>query len=287
MKNVEIEIKLRKIHEQKYSLEEFNADLQVIKGIYVKENKQEEAKQIWIYQTIIKVHKLFIEAFNLLKSKQYYQGWCQLERIEITIRDLKKHFLYDKEQYKLWQIEKTVKNLQVIFPYRLFGSSEILKKKKKCSICGKEISIRNSCGHIVGEIYDGEMCYRIVTEAAILGISLVQNPGNKFSVMFMNDEKTGEKIDQYNYDTIDYLFNYIEEPYDNWDLKVTQQVITREEYGGIERNEPCICGSGKKFKKCCGLNIGKKYPHYEFIVYNSYSKTIFTNIIKDKNINTT
>ena len=43
MKNVEIEIKLRKIHEQKYSLEEFNADLQVIKGIYVKENKQEEA----------------------------------------------------------------------------------------------------------------------------------------------------------------------------------------------------------------------------------------------------
>ena len=78
MKNVEIEIKLRKIHEQKYSLEEFNADLQVIKGIYVKENKQEEAKQIWIYQTIIKVHKLFIEAFNLLKSKQYYQGLCQL-----------------------------------------------------------------------------------------------------------------------------------------------------------------------------------------------------------------
>lgn len=141
MKNVEIEIKLRKIHEQKYSLEEFNADLQVIKGIYVKENKQEEAKQIWIYQTIIKVHKLFIEAFNLLKSKQYYQGWCQLERIEITIRDLKKHFLYDKEQYKLWQIEKTVKNLQVIFPYRLFGSSEILKKKKSAVYVAKKFQL--------------------------------------------------------------------------------------------------------------------------------------------------
>jgi len=22
----------------------------------------------------------------------------------------------------------------------------------------------------------------------------------------------------------------------------------------ISRNEPCICGSGKKFKKCCGFN---------------------------------
>ena len=27
---------------------------------------------------------------------------------------------------------------------------------------------------------------------------------------------------------------------------------------GVEtgRNDPCICGSGKKFKKCCGLLIG-------------------------------
>ena len=136
MKNVEIEIKLRKIHEQKYSLEEFNADLQVIKGIYVKENKQEEAKQIWIYQTIIKVHKLFIEAFNLLKSKQYYQGWCQLERIEITIRDLKKHFLYDKEQYKLWQIEKTkfVKHLNSLL--NIINKQTSLFENINLPLCG-------------------------------------------------------------------------------------------------------------------------------------------------------
>ncbi|MGN7478581.1 SEC-C metal-binding domain-containing protein [Solibacillus silvestris] len=23
-------------------------------------------------------------------------------------------------------------------------------------------------------------------------------------------------------------------------------------YNPIDRNDPCICGSGKKFKKCCG-----------------------------------
>lgn len=285
MRNNEIEIKLREIHEQKYSLEEFDAELRTIKKKYVEESKQEEAKKIWIYQTIIEIHKLYINSFELLKSKQYYQGWCQLERIEIAINGLKKHFLYDKEQYKLWQIEKSVHNLQVIFPYRLFASSELLKKKKKCSVCDSEISIRNFCGHIVGEIYNGEMCYRIVTEAEILGISLIENPGNKFSVMFMTDEKTGEQIDQYNYDTIDYLFDHIEEPYENWDLEVTQRVVTKEEYGNIERNKPCICGSGKKFKKCCGLNIGKKYPHYEFIVCNPSNKTMFTNSLKSKNTN--
>jgi uncharacterized protein YecA (UPF0149 family) len=23
----------------------------------------------------------------------------------------------------------------------------------------------------------------------------------------------------------------------------------------IGRNDPCICGNGRKFKKCCGINI--------------------------------
>ena len=28
--------------------------------------------------------------------------------------------------------------------------------------------------------------------------------------------------------------------------------LLREEFGKVGRNDPCICGSGKKFKKCCG-----------------------------------
>jgi len=283
MKNSDIELKLNEIHQQNYSLDEFDSDLQTIKDEYVNKDKQDEAKQIWIYQTIIELHKLYINAFKLLKDKEYYKGWCQLERLEITIASLKKHFLYDKKQYNLWHIEKSVKNLQVIFPYKLFGSSELLKKKKKCSVCDKEISIRNSCGHIVGEIYNGEMCHRIVTEVDVLGVALVQNPGNKFSVMFMTDEKTGEQTDHYNYDTVDYLYQHIEEPYEFWDLEVTQRVVSKEDYGNIGRNEPCVCGSGKKFKKCCGLHIGEKYPHYEFIVLNPSDKKMFTNTVKNIN----
>lgn len=282
MKRNEIIDKLNKIHTQTYSLDKFDADLQLLKEGFVKEDKQEQAKQLWIYQTIIEIHKLYINAFNLLKEKDYYKGWCQLERIEITISSLKRHFQYDKEQFHIWHIEKTIKYLQVIFPYKLFASSELLKKKKECSTCGKEISIRNSCGHIVGEIYNGEMCHRIVTEAEVLGVSLVENPGNKYSVMFIKDEKTGEQTDQYNYDTIDYLFEHIKEPYENWDLEVSERIIKQEDYGKIGRNEPCVCGSGKKFKKCCGLNIGKKYPHYEFILRNPSEKTMFTNTLKNK-----
>lgn len=283
MKNEQIIEKLNLIDSQSYSLEELDKELQLIKENYVRENNQEQAKQIWIFQTIIEIHKLYRNAFNLLKNKAYYEGWCQLERVEITIGSLKKHFLFDKKQFALWHIEKSVKNLQVIFPYRLFGSSELLKKKKKCSVCDKEITIRNPCGHIVGEIYNGEMCHRIVTEVEVLGMALVENPGNKFSVMFLTDEKTGEQIDHYSYDTVDYLFECLDSPYEYWDLEVSQRITKKEDFGTIGRNDPCNCGSGKKFKKCCLENIGKKYPHYEFILLNPSNKTVLTNTIKNKN----
>jgi hypothetical protein len=283
MKNEQIIEKLNLINLQSYSIEELDNELQVIKEKYVKENNQEQSKQIWIFQTILEIHKLYRNAFNLLKNKSHYEVWCQLERVEITIGSLKKHFSFDKTQFFLWHIEKSVKNLQVIFPYRLFGSSELLKKKKKCSVCDKEVTIRNPCGHIVGEIYNGEICHRIVTEVEVLGLSLVENPGNKFSVMFLTDEKTGKQTDQYSYDTVDYLFECIESPYEYWDLEVSQRVTKQEDYGSIGRNDPCTCGSGKKFKKCCSENIGKKYPHYEFILLNPTNKTILTNTIKSKN----
>jgi len=275
--------KLNNIHLQTFSLEELDEQIQNQKLIFVRDDKQDEAKLLWIYQTIIEIHKLYINAFKLLQDKSYYQAWCQLERIEITIHSLKKHFIYDKNQYGLWNIEKAVKNLQVLYPYRLFGSSEILKKKKKCSVCDKEISIRNSCGHIVGEIYNGEMCHRIVTEAEILGISLVENPGNKYSVMFLKDEKTDEQIDQYNYGTIDYLFDLINSPYEIWNLEVSQRELKKEDYGNIGRNDLCTCNSGKKFKKCCMTKIGEKYPHYEFILTNPSKKTLLTNTLKNRN----
>jgi len=194
MNNDEIQYKLKNIHSLPFPLDEFQQQLQSLKIQFLAKNEQDNAKKIWIYQTIIEVHTVYREVFTQLKNKEYYSGWRNLEKIEIILGSLKKHFQYNKEQYFLWYIEKAVKNLQVIFPYRLFASTEILKKKKKCSVCEKELFIRNPCGHIVGEIYNGEMCYRIVTESEVLGISLVENPGNKYAVMFLKDEKQGSKL---------------------------------------------------------------------------------------------
>ena len=41
---------------------------------------------------------------------------------------------------------------------------------------------------------------------------------------------------------LDHVLNGVQMPYVN-------------PYAGIGRNDPCPCGSGKKFKKCCGRNL--------------------------------
>lgn len=46
-------------------------------------------------------------------------------------------------------------------------------------------------------------------------------------------------------------------------LRKTRPVI--REYGKIGRNEPCPCGSGKKYKNCC-MNTGKYEQRHELTV---------------------
>ncbi len=38
------------------------------------------------------------------------------------------------------------------------------------------------------------------------------------------------------------------------DQFVTEPSTIRNESARVGRNDPCTCGSGRKFKKCCGMN---------------------------------
>ncbi len=262
MRIEDAEPKLSAVHTQEYSIAEFDQELEILKKDLVKKDDQTGAKKVWVLQTIAKIHRDYLDAFTLLKSKEYYDGWCKLEKVEITISSLKKHFSYDKQQYFLWHIEKSIANLQVLFPYRLFASTEYVYKKVKCTTCNTVTSLRNPCGHIVGEIYNGEMCMRAVVEAEIIGIAVVENPGNKYSVMHRTDNDGDDNL---NYKAVDFLFKQVESPYQHWDLEVSQREHTKEDYGNIGRNDLCSCGSQKKFKKCCSVYVGKKYPHYSIL----------------------
>jgi len=280
MKASEIIAELQKLGKVSLDYNDLLEKIIVVKKDFAQQGNEEEAKQFWIYEQIVEIHRDFNHAFNLLKEKKYFDGWCKLETVEITFHFLKKHFAYDQYQYKLYQIERAIRKLQVIFPYRIFSSIELIKKEKKCNICDKVVTVRKPCGHKTGEIYGGELCLRIVTQCDILGVALVENPVNKYTVAFIVDPDTNEKVDQYQYETVDYLMEVVASPYEPWDLAIHTKYLPHSHYNHLGQDDYCPCGSVEKYKDCCLLREGVKYLHYEFIVKVPIPKNIMSNTLK-------
>lgn len=216
-------------------------ELSELKRIAVNQDDQEEAKNIWCLEQVYKVINHFLTAYKQLVDKEYYKAWCKLDRADIELHFLRRHLNYSGNKYNLEYIEKNINQLQKLFPYQLFSSRESTIKTWKCSICNEVITLRNSCGHEVGEIYNGEQCFRIAEDIEFHAIALVTNPFDKYAVLFPENK-------EYNYAMLESLMGNWTNPYEKWELHIRRDLT--EEYKGLGRNDPCICNSGEKYKNC-------------------------------------
>lgn len=248
-----------------YDLLDINIELELkkLKKIAVENMKPDEAKYIWCLEQVCKVKKLFIKAFKLMKEGNFERAWNNLDMSDIELGFLKPHFDYSDNQYDLLFIEKEIPKYQELFPYDLFASRESIESDFTCSICGAKMGIRNKCQHKVGEIYNGEMCFRIVNKIKFLGIAIVRKPFDKYTILHTNGI-------EYNYFMLENLMKYLDTPFEKWgyDIEWHEWNYKNDEaYKGIGRNDLCPCGSGKKFKKCCLIN-NSKVKHYKLWGYN-------------------
>ncbi len=257
-------IKERDTTSQKVS--EVNESLKKIKDGFVRENNQREAKVMWCFEQILKIQDAYLKAYQQMKQKGFYEAWCALEHCELELGSMKPHFSINDDAYSLSFINKHIKQYASLFPYKLFMSPEILLIATDCNICGKKVSIRKPCGHEVGEIYNGEMCIRIVTKMELLGMAFVKSPLQKYSVPFMTDEKTGKRVDHYNYAVVSCLIERLQSPFDSWDVHWTKRRHSHSKFKNVGRNDKCPCGSEEKYKNCCLKESGVLIPDCEFIL---------------------
>jgi hypothetical protein len=169
--------------------------LESLKASFVSANNEIGANSIAIQQAVFEIQNNYIRVFKLFKNKDFYAAWCLLERIEIDIKWLLRHYDPIDDEYKILFIKQYVHQLQGLFPYKLFGSSEYIKKLAKCSICGTVITLRNRCRHKKGELYMGQRCSHEILEAEMLAIAVVEVPFNKYSVFGV----TSKEDDPYSY----------------------------------------------------------------------------------------
>jgi hypothetical protein len=222
------------------------------------------ARHLWCLETVLGIQSTYQLAFTAIKRQHFYNAWCALERCEIDLANLEHHFSHEWDRFWMRFINDHVERWQSLFPYKLFVSPEIVELEKLCSICKRPITIRNTCGHMVGEIYGGELCFRIVSQAKAMAMAIVRTPVQKYSVGFPTDPKTGHRVDTYDYRLVRYASDRLESAFHGWEVTWTKRHHPHSRYRHVGRNDPCPCESGRKYKKCCLTAPGVVRPHVEF-----------------------
>lgn len=151
-----------------------------------------------------------------------------------------------------------LEDYECLYPYSFFFSSEFVISKSHCSICGKSMQSLE-CPHRRNQLYCGEVAVEVVDEIKeFQAVCLVKNPENKKCVIEKID---GEPLS----------FNLLEEFLDmnlpwlqRFSITTTIERRINPDIIMTDRNSPCTCGSGIKFKKCCGKDL--YYDHIHCVV---------------------
>lgn len=242
-------------------------DLSSQKELALSRNNQERAKLIWCYEQILHIQKNYRLAFRLMKLFDFYEAWCLLDRIEIASTNVHRHFNFQKDdKYRINFISARAKAFQSLYPYKYFISPGFIIKEQKCSICHKSLSIHSFCEHKKGEIYNGDLCVREITVCEFLEMSIVTNPVQKYSVLFVAKDGEKKPVDTYDYSILKHLLSELVNPFEFWTATKTFVRRPHSQYASYPKTSECPCGSGKKYQECCLKEDGVLQPHIKVLL---------------------
>lgn len=250
----------------KEEYEKYSKFLNSLKQKYIIDNNQKQAKRIWCLEQILDIQNEYLFSYDNLRNHIFYEAWIKFEQIEIKLSNLNRHFKEKNNDFFLLEIAEYTKKFQSLYPYKFFFSTGEIVKEKICSVCGKKVNLRNHCGHEVGEIYNGEMCCRIIKHLEKLtDVSIVESPARKYAVAFSS---TKDGHDSYNYAALKYLIKHLESPFEKWDYELTTKRHPHDFFPSLNPNDNCPCNSGKKYIDCCKSEDSILMPHYQFTLYS-------------------
>ena len=225
----------------------------------VSENNQLGAKAAWCLEIIGHIQDNFISAFIHIREKSFQEAWKLLEHCESAIRSLDQHFVENQSQFGIEHVRIHTWQLQELYHLKWGVSPAILFEEVHCSVCQSKRMLRSSCGHEVGEIYDGEMCHDVITKAKLLHISIVDSPAQRYSVIW----PTGESLVQF--ELLKYLADELLSPWDAWTYHKEIRKRHHPTFDNVARNDLCPCGSDMKYECCCfDKDKVPDFPHFQF-----------------------
>jgi len=238
------------------SLSEHQHFLAQLKREAVSANDQMTAKAVWCLETIGQIQSLFETSFSDLVEDDFENAWIGLDRAETEIYLLDRHFAEETEEFGIEHVRIHAKQFQELYPVKWGISPGYLRTDIRCSICNARWTLRNRCLHKLGEIYDGDMCGKVIHGLEFLHIALVENPAQKYSVIFPNGN------DDYRFQLVKYVVDGLKSPWACWSYQREERRKHHPVFANVGRNHPCPCGSFQKYKHCC-LKKELVMPHFQ------------------------
>jgi hypothetical protein len=214
----------------------------------VAEERETEADEAYLNDLyVLDKYVSFLETYGDLWQKilnqQFADSWCSLQDALGLLRLLKRFSRIDISFF-----ESQLTELEQTYPYNVFFSSGMVVAGLDCSICGFDIDSKD-CVHMRGHLYRGKMATAVVQKIVRFDhVGLVTHPADKKCVVKYEDTDEQFKV-------IRYVSNLVVsnrcQISDSWSLQFSKRRLRNPEFRKLGRNEPCFCGSGRKFKKCC------------------------------------
>lgn len=240
-----------------FSDEEYDRIFKHIKRIAIDVNNEQLANSQYVLRKYYELFLNIYKYFNLLCIGSYQNSWPVLQDCIDLAEEVGKYTSVNC-RYDVPDILKMLYAYEALYPYKIFASSEMGITESECSICGKSM-LGFECPHIKGHLYWGEVAYEIVKNVNFQAVALVSNPLDKRCVMSISgDTRTEEE----KFKLLDYFVSNSNELLVMF--KIEEQITQRkrDDAKNVGRNERCPCGSGKKFKKCCGKDIYYEHVHH-------------------------
>jgi uncharacterized protein YchJ len=221
--------------------------------IAVGEKDEKLANAQFVFKQYFLLFCNMLQYFGLLKKKEYKASWNKLQD---CIDDAQYVGKFSHDRLEVPQLLDLLRSYEMLYPYRVFASSEYIVTRSHCSICGKSMQSL-ACSHIVGNLYWGKPAIEMVDEIKeFQAVCLVSHPEDKRCIIELADDQGQDEIEKFI--KIDKFLDLNLPILQNF--TINSVIETRQkEVEKVGRNDPCPCGSGLKFKKCCGKELYYKH----------------------------
>jgi hypothetical protein len=222
----------------------------------------EEKNRLWSIQSFADATVFYLDAYRLMARGKLYEGWCKLEHAELGFSRLIENPFIEELAPLIQNRAQLVALWQSLFPYQHFASPGMRYKKWACSICGKQSTPVEPCGHVRNRVYDGQLCYRIIYEAEPLEVSIVTDPVQKYSVLQLD----------YDYSVVRYVLDHLTSAFHRWEGEWTHKRHSHANFVDRPHDGPCPCNSKLRYSECCLLEDGVRLPHFQMAVYGGSTR---------------